>query len=121
MTYKDYKINSHNSLVNGHSGKQYDWSKFNWSGETWAETVTDPQLNWLSIKHKSIKPFVDGHDDSFGEYLHVPYDWEENETIYRVYSRWQVGKSNHGKIPIKVQAIKKDDGWYWRIIWEETK
>jgi len=39
----------------------------------------------------------------------------------RVYSRWQVGKSNHGKIPIKVQAIKKDDGWYWRIIWEETK
>jgi hypothetical protein len=31
----------------------------------------------------------------------------------------RAGEKYRGKIVKETKAIKKDDGWYWRIIWED--
>lgn len=54
--------------------------------------------DWSKLDFKHERTFVDhGFPDiKTGEknyqYLHVPYDWQEDETIYRVYSKFEVGQ-----------------------------
>jgi hypothetical protein len=51
------------------------------------------------------------------QYLHVPYDWNEQGTIYRVRPNdsMHAEKIYRGHLIKKQTAIKKDDGWYWRL------
>jgi hypothetical protein len=132
MTYKDYKINSRNSTVCGYVGRNYDWSKFDWNQETshdfgdmrystTSEFVDKKSRGQLIGIVKAPPVFVDnGLIDKGNEYLHVPYEWVNMGTIYRVRPNesMRAGEKYRGKIVKETKAIKKDDGWYWRVIWE---
>ncbi len=39
---------------------------------------------------KAPHTWKDGKPET-GQYLHVPYDWEEDQKVYRIYPRWEVG------------------------------
>jgi hypothetical protein len=131
VMHKEYKIEPKNSSVNGAPGTHYDWSKFDWDQKaeydfgdsrysTESEYIPKEKRGQLIGVQKAPKVFVDGNSDSFGEYLHVPYDWAEDATVYRVYFKSAVGKKFAGKTIKAVRAIKKDDGWYWQIEFEDT-
>ena len=112
---KDYKISKHNSTVNGDRGNLYDWSKFCWDGSAvHIEPCSSPNCKHVH-KWKAHVPYVDGGETC--QYLHVPYDWVKDCTVFRIYpndNMW-VGKIYRGKKVISQKAIKKNDGWYWRL------
>ena len=67
-----------------------DWSKFCWDGTAiHTDTCFEPNCNH-SHKHQAPMPFADGKPET-GQYLHVPYNWQDDMTIFRVYPKWQVG------------------------------
>ncbi|MFA5300224.1 MAG: hypothetical protein WC389_18710 [Lutibacter sp.] len=119
---KEYKVCSKNSQVNGQPGRYYDWSKFCWNDkEIYIEKC---HVKDCDHKHeyKAYPAFVDG-DDKNCHYLHVPYNWTEDCTVFRVYPNdcmW-VNKIFRGRKVIKQTAIKKDDGWYWQLELEDKK
>jgi hypothetical protein len=119
VKYKDYKINKHNSTVNGSLGRFYDWNKFCWDGsEVYIEPCRCPDCKKLHTKNKAPLPFVDDYliaDNS--QYLHVPYDYAEQCTIYRVRPNYSMyaGKVYRGHKIVKQTAVKRKDGWYWRL------
>jgi hypothetical protein len=129
MKHKDYKINEHNSTVNGDAGRNYDWSKFDWNQSeqydfgddrysTESEFVPDNLKGQLIGVQKAPKVFVDGFLIAPNcQYLHVPYKWAEQATIYRVRPNDSMysGKIYRGHLILKQTAIKKKDGWYWRL------
>jgi hypothetical protein len=111
--FKDYKVCGRNSTVCGYPGRNYDWSKFCWDGS---------QVFKLTKRHKGEKcylPWVDtGLIREGSQYLHVPYNWVEDSTIYRVRPNESMrsGEVYHGHKILKQTAVKKDDGfWYWRL------
>jgi len=115
---KDYKISSRNSTVCGYPGRDFDWSLFCWDG---SEEYAD-NCHHFDCKHTHITkaplPLVDDCLIREGcEYLHVPYKWAEDCTIYRVRPNesMRAGEVYRGMKVLLVQAIKKDDGWYWRL------
>jgi len=69
-----------------------DWSKFCWDG---SQIYRDTCIHGHTEEHKAPLPFVDGraseHYPYEHQYLHVPYNWREDMTIYRIYPRWEVG------------------------------
>jgi hypothetical protein len=76
-------------------GECGDWSKLCWDGSA---IYTFPELtNYTPIKkqEKAPLPFVDDgfwkKDHSAAMYLHVPYNWEDDMTIYRIYCKYDVG------------------------------
>jgi len=76
-------------------GEGGDWRKLCWDGSA---IHTFPELgNYTPIKkqEKAPLPFVDDgfweKDHSAPMYLHVPYNWGEDMTVYRVYCRYDVG------------------------------
>ncbi len=110
---KRYKINQRNSTVCGYPGRDFDWSKFDWEGKTVHKAIfrgdTDMQ---------APKPHVD--DFLIGEgnqYLHVPYDFAKQETIYRVRPNesMRAGKVYRGKLVLSARAAQLEDGWYWEL------
>lgn len=112
MVFKDYKVCSKNSTVCGYPGRSFDWSKFCWDGsQVW-------NLDKIFKGNKCPLPWVDDYfiDDGC-QYLHVPFAWSEQSTIYRVRPNETMrgGKIYRGKLIEKQTAIKKDDGWYWRL------
>ena len=64
-----------------------DWSKFCWDG---SQIYRDTCRHGHTEIHKAPLPFVDGKGRNW-QYLHVPYDWEEDMTIFRIYPRYEVG------------------------------
>ena len=112
---KEYKINKHNSTVCGYPGRDFDWSKFCWNGNEVFKSI------FKGIKNmKAPKPFVD--DCLIAEncqYLHIPYDFMEHGTIYRVRPNptMYAGEIYRGHLITKQTAIKKSDGWYWVLEW----
>ena len=126
---KDYKINSHNSTVNGSPGRLYDWSKFDWNQETEhdfgdlrystdSDFVPDDKKGHLIGKQKAYAPYTDGYLIArHCQYLHVPYDWAESGTVYRVRPNdtMYTGEIYRGNLVTLQEAIKKEDGWYWRL------
>ena len=51
------------------------------------------------------------------EYLHVGYRFTEQCTVYRIRpnkSMWP-GATYRGHLVVRQLAVKKDDGWYWRL------
>ena len=122
-----YEVNQHNSTVCGYPGRLYDWSKFDWNRETrhdfgdsrysaTSEYVPDKDKGQLIGILRAPKVVVDGVPVFPGcQYLHVPYDFAEDATIYRVRPNDSMypGKVYRGKL-IKCQtAVKRHGIWYW--------
>ena len=112
-----YKITKHNSTVCGYPGRDFDWSKFCWDGSA---THAD-RCHARGCKHchtyKAHLPWVAGKSTEYGEYLHVPYNWEEDCTIFRVRANdtMYVGEIYRGKKVISLKAVGKADRWYWEL------
>ena len=114
---KYYPINKHNSTVNGDPGRLYDWSKFCWDGSAINNSYCDcPECKGEHTKSKAPLPFVDGYlIVAHCQYLHVPYHWEEDCTIFRVRPNdgmW-TGETYRGKVVKKQTVVEKDGTWYW--------
>lgn len=115
---KYYKISSRNSTVCGYPGRDFDWGKFCWDG---SEIYTD-KCHVFSCKHKheteAPLPFVDDCLIAEGcEYLHVPYAWSEQCTIYRVRPNptMYAGEIYRGHLVESVKAVKRKGVWYWLV------
>jgi len=79
-------ITKHNSII----GEGGDWTKLHWDGTEIYTEYAPSGFSPPKIEHKAPLPFIDGKPET-GQYLHVPYDWTEDMTIYRVYPRYEVG------------------------------
>jgi len=113
MWIREYRVNKRNSTVCGYPGRGYDWSKFDWEGKTVHKAILKGE--------KDRKAPLPWRDDGLivpnCEYLHVPYDWAGQGTIYRVRPKesMEAGHVYRGH-KIKCQkVVKKDDGLYWRL------
>lgn len=112
---KEYKISKRNSTVCGYPGRNFDWSRFCWDG---SEIYTDDckRRGHPKKESKAPLPFIDNYLIAENcQYLHVPYAWSEQSTIYRVRPNdcMYAGKIYRGKKIIAQKVIKKDDSWYW--------
>jgi len=69
-----------------------DWAKFCWDG---SKIYRDTCKHGHTEEHEAPLPFVDGRaNENYPyehQYLHVPYNWEEDMTIFRIYPRYEVG------------------------------
>jgi len=63
-----------------------DWTKFCWDG---SQVYKDTCQHGHTDLHQAPLPWADG--SSIEQYLHVPYAWEDDMTIYRVYPKYEVG------------------------------
>lgn len=113
---KYYKITKHNSTVCGYPGRDFDWDKFGWDGESIHKSIFKGEKDL-----KAPKPYVD--DCLIAEncqYLHIPYDWAEVGTIYRVRPNpcMYAGEVYRGKRITKQVAIKRKGVWYWVLNYE---
>lgn len=115
---KDYKINKHNSTVDGYPSREFDWLKFCWDG---SDVYRDKFQNF---GRRAPLPWV---DDGFiapnCQYLHVPYDWAKMCTIYRVRPNdsMYAGEIYRRHLIKRQEAIQKADGWYWRLFFEDKR
>jgi hypothetical protein len=110
---KRYKINKHNSTVCGYPGRDFDWSKFCWDGSEIHKAIFKGDKN-----RKALLPFVDDGLIAVNcQYLHVPYNWIKNETIYRVRPNecMYAGGIYRGHKVIKQKAVKENENWYWEL------
>lgn len=111
VVIKQYKVNKRNSTVCGYPGRETDWTKFDWDGKA-------EHIDIKGQRDKAPLPWV---DDGFiapnCQYLHVPWDWSEQGTIFRVRPNesMQAGSTWRGHKVIRQTAIKKPDGWYWQL------
>ena len=115
MTIITERISPKNSTVNGDPGRLYDWSKFCWDGTAvYVEGCGVPCHP--TTERKAPLPFKDGKPES-AEYLHVPYAWASDSTIYRVWPRdkWCVGETWRGKRVVRSAVEQREDGWYWVV------
>ncbi len=116
---REYRIKPSNSTVNFDPGRRYDWSKFDWKGETWHEDnleVFTPRIG-IAIASRAPKPWRDGDATKYYVYLHVPYDWAGDQTIFRVRPQsFEAGKLYRGKMVTAVWVVEHDNGWYyWQV------
>ncbi len=132
---KKYKLNKHNSTVNGDPGRCYDWSKFDWGQETThdfgdlrysteSEYVPNKKKGQLIGKQKAPKVYTDGFLIAHHcQYLHVPYDWKEHGIIYRIRpnNSMYTGEIYRGHLITKQTAEKIDGTWYWVLEQEDGK
>ena len=112
---RDYKVVKHNSTVCGYPGQDFDWSKFCWDG---SQFYKDTCRHGHTEESKAPLPWVDNSlIPPNCEYLHVPYDWAEHSSIYRVRPNeiMYAGEVYRGRLVLSVKAIQKSDGWYWRV------
>jgi hypothetical protein len=123
---KEYKITQRNSTLCGYPARGFDWSKLCWDGSEQIEI--ESRHMWddcpkgsmgYTVAHSDYKCPLPYEDDFFigdnSQYLHVPYNWKEHGTIFRVRpneTMW-AGEIYRGKKVLSQKAIKKDDGWYW--------
>lgn len=119
---KDYKVNEHNSTVCGYPGRDFDWGKFCWDGsEVRIDRCFVPNCSYRH-ETKAPPPWMDDGLIALNcEYLHVPYDWVEQGTIYRVRPNktMYAGEIYRGRLVKSAEAIQKEDGWYWRLDYGE--
>lgn len=114
---KRYPITAKNSTVCGYPGRQFDWSKFDWKGETLAPREL---ARGITTERRAPFPWVDGSSLSYYEYLHVPYEWSEHMTIYRVRpSSFEAGKKRYGKLIKSVKAEVVNGQGFWVLETEE--
>ena len=113
--HKEYKIGPRNSTVCGYPGRNYDWTKFCWDGnEVYSHRCG--YKGHSTEEWKAPLPFVDSYLIAENcQYLHVPYKFKEQGTIYRVRPNdtMYAGEAYRGHLIKRQTAIKKEDGWYW--------
>jgi len=79
-----------------------DWSRFCWDGSetfdfgdarysTESEYVPDELKGQLIGVQNAPLPWVDHSCGDHYQYLHVPYRYADNATIFRIYPKWDVG------------------------------
>ncbi len=108
-----YRINRHNSTACGYPGRDFDWSKFCWDGSE----IYKSRFKGVD-DFKAPLPWV---DDSLiapsCQYLHVPYDWQGNGTIYRVrpHPCMYAGEIYRGKRVVRQRVVQEDGNWYWEL------
>lgn len=110
---KYYKVARHNSTACGYPCRDFDWSKFCWDGKAVHKAIFKGDKN-----RKAPKPFVDDCLIAENcEYLHIPYDWQEVGTIYRVRPNpsMYAGEIYRGKRVVKQRAVKRKGIWYWVV------
>ena len=76
-------IKTNNSIV---GEGRVDWNNFCWDGSA---MHLDTCHHGHTEKIKAPLPFTDGRQDY--QYLHVPFKFAEDCTIYRIYPKWDVG------------------------------
>jgi len=113
---KRYKINRHNSTVCGYPGRYYEWSKFDWEGKA----IHIDKCFRCDHQHedKAPLPYVDACLIAENcQYLHVPYDWENDSTIFRVRPNptMYAGEVYRGYKVIRQRVVKIDGAWYWEL------
>ena len=110
---REYKISSRNSTVCGYPGREFDWSKFCWDGSEVHKSI----FKGIDDMRAPLPWVDDGLIADDNEYLHVPYNFVEQGTIYRVRPNesMQAGEIYRGKLVKGTSVIKKDDGWYWLL------
>lgn len=100
-TIRGLKTETRRVLTKANStiGEGGDWGKLDFEGKTiHREDCLPYDLRWLQIDRPALLAFRDEGfpDPKTGEknyqYLHVPYNWAEDMTIYRVYPKWEVGQ-----------------------------
>ncbi|KKN21276.1 hypothetical protein LCGC14_0927070 [marine sediment metagenome] len=114
---RDYLINKSNSTILGYPGRQFDWGKFDWKGQD----IYEEQCGNKGCDHKHVAPIPFKDNALIGEgneYVHVPFNWAEDMTIYRVRpnASMQAGNKYRGHVVKETQAVDKDGVWYWRLI-----
>ena len=110
---KRYKIDKHNSTVCGYPGRDFDWSKFDWDGKSIHKGIFKGDKDI-----KAVEPYVDDCLIAKNcQYLHAPYDFAENGTIYRVRPNHTMyaGETYRGNKILKQRAIKCRGIWYWEL------
>lgn len=126
---KEYEVSSHNSTVLGYPGRDFDWSKFDWNQETEhdfgdmryskeSEYVSDELKGQLIGIQKAPAVYTDdGFIAANCQYLHVPYNWAEQATIYRVRPNesMRAGGVYRGHLIEKQSALKIKGVWYWTL------
>lgn len=112
---KRYPITAKNSTVNSDAGTHYDWSKFDWQGKS---TYTDRCLvSNCNHKHvyKAYPAYVDGKATEYYEYLHVPYNWIKDATVFRIRPHFEVGQIRWKHKVVRVSAINDNGKWFWEV------
>ena len=107
-----YPITQHNSTVCGYPGRDFDWSKFIWDGKAIHKMRGHKDLT-------ALIPWKDnGLIDADCEYIHVPYDFVENGTVYRVRPNesMRAGQKYRGRLVVRQTAELINDQWYW-VLW----
>jgi len=121
---KEYKVSKHNSTVLGYPGRDFDWSEFCWDGsEIYIDKCNCPDCKQMHRKNKAPLPYTDNCLIAPNcEYLHVPYAWSEQSTIYRVRPNYSMyaGETYRGRLVKSVKATEKPDGWYWVLEFQDS-
>ena len=113
---RDYKVGSRNSTVCGYPGRDFDWSLFDWEGKAIYKSIFKGCDDM-----KALRPYIDTFLIAPNcEYLHVPYNFAEQGTVYRVRPNdsMYAGRVYRGRLVTKQEAIEKADGWYWQLTTE---
>ena len=115
---KYYKTSKHNSTVCGYPGRNFDWNKFCWDGSE--IHIEKCLVSGCDHKHenKAPLPLVDDCLIAEGcEYLHVPYNWAEDCTVFRVRPNHSIyaGEVYRGRLVKSVKAVKRKGVWYWLV------
>ena len=110
-----YRITALNSTVNGSPGRHFDWALFCWDGSAiHVERCFIPEHPVREVR--APLPFKDGYlIAQHCQYLHVPYRWEEDQTIYRIRPSDQMwaGNTYHGHYVAQQTAELLDGVWHW--------
>ena len=110
-----YPVAGRNSTVCGGPGREYDWSKFCWDGSQ--------TCRFHGRVLRAPKPFVDDRlIAKHCQYLHVPYDFAEEGTIYRVRpneSMW-AGRTYRGILVARQTAELVGGVWCW-VLYAERR
>lgn len=89
---RDWQTRRLMTKANSVIGEGGDWANLDfYGGKVHIDKAFD--FDWLEIERKEPLPFVDGKDEiGHIQYLHVPYNWSDDETVYRVYPRLEIGE-----------------------------
>lgn len=115
MLKREYPINARNSTVCGYPGRGFDWAKFCWDGSA----IYIDGCGHAGHPKQELKaplPWVDdGLIEPNCQYLHVPYEWAEDCTIYRVRPNetMRAGSVWRGHLVSKQTTIQKGGIWFW--------
>ena len=97
-----------------------NWAKFCWDGSAEYVESWDENENITFISRAPL-PWIDNGNLNY-QYLHVPWNWPDQQQIFRIYPKWDVGDhlllSARGakKMEVEITAIelqRTGTEWFW--------